>query len=70
MEKKIKNDPKSFDSVFTKDILAGKYFMLSINDISFIETEEYPHIWDLVMPREDATNYSLAFTPLLKKFRR
>lgn len=63
---KIKNDPKSFDSVFTKDILAGKYFMLSINDISFIETEEYPHIWDLVMPREDATNYSLAFTPLLK----
>ena len=63
---KIKNDPKSFDSVFTKDILAGKYFMLSINDISFIETEEYSHIWDLVMPREDATNYSLAFTPLLK----
>lgn len=65
-EEKIKLKPEDFNSSFTKDILDGKYFMLSINDISFIETEEYEHIWDLVMPREDATNYSLAFTPIMK----
>lgn len=65
-EEKFNSKPEDFNSNFNKDILDGKYFMLSTNDISFIETEEYEHIWDLVMPREDATNYSLAFTPILK----
>ena len=65
-EEKFNSKPEDFNSNFNKDILDGKYFMLSTNDVSFIETEEYEHIWDLVMPREDATNYSLAFTPILK----
>lgn len=57
---------KSQESNYNNLIETGKIRLLPMTSFKFIEVKENIPMYDFTMPRADATNYALAFTPILK----
>lgn len=66
IKKMNKNQLKSISNEYNKLILSGEIILIPATNIKFLKIEDEEELYDATMPRADATNYALPFTPIMK----
>lgn len=66
IKKMNKHQLKSISNEYNKSILSGEIILIPAINIKFLKIEDNEELYDATMPRADATNYSLPFTPIMK----